>query len=283
MRWVVAGDEVALDTGVLVGILNVTPDSFSDGGEHADPEAAVAHGLALVEDGAAIVDVGGESTRPGARPVELDEELRRLMPVVERLVDAGVMVSVDTYKPGVASRALDAGAVVVNDVTGFRNPEMVETVATSDCGVIAMHMQGMPIDMHIEPTYDDVVAEVEGYLLGQADLLVGAGVSRERIAIDPGIGFGKRPHHSLALLAALDRLASHGLPVLIGTSRKSFLGELLAEDSREARDRATAITTAMGFASGARLFRVHEVAQSRDALRIAGAIVGQEWDEWSQG
>ena len=283
VRWVVAGDEVALDTGVLVGILNVTPDSFSDGGEHADPEAAVAHGLALVEDGAAIVDVGGESTRPGARPVELDEELRRLMPVVERLVDAGVKVSVDTYKPGVASRALDAGAVVVNDVTGFRNPEMVETVASSDCGVIAMHMQGMPIDMHIEPTYDDVVAEVEGYLLAQADLLMGAGVSRERIAIDPGIGFGKRPHHSLALLVALDRLASHGLPVLIGTSRKSFLGELLAEDSREARDRATAITTAMGFASGARLFRVHEVAQSRDALRIAGAIVAQEWDEWSQG
>lgn len=283
VRWVIAGDEVALDTGVLVGILNVTPDSFSDGGEHADPAAAVAHGLALVEDGAAIVDVGGESTRPGARPVELDEELRRLMPVVEGLVDAGVAVSVDTYKPEVASRALEAGAVVVNDVTGFRNPQMVETVASSDCGVIAMHMQGMPIEMHIDPTYDDVVAEVEGYLLAQTDMLVGAGVSRERIAIDPGIGFGKRSHHNFALLAALDRLASHGLPVLIGTSRKSFFGELLAEDSREGRDRATAITTAMGFACGARLFRVHEVAQSRDALRIAGAIVGQEWDEWSQG
>lgn len=283
MRWVVAGEDVALEAGVLVGILNVTPDSFSDGGEHADPEAAVAHGLALVEDGAVIVDVGGESTRPGAKPVELDEELRRIMPVVERLAEAGVAVSVDTYKPEVASRALDTGAVVVNDVTGFRNPEMVETVATSDCGVIAMHMQGMPIDMHIDPAYDDVVAEVEGYLLAQADMLVGAGVSRERIVIDPGIGFGKRPHHSFSLLAALDRLTSHGLPVLIGTSRKSFFGSLLAEDSREARDRATAITTAMGFASGARLFRVHEVAQSRDALRIAGAIVGQEWDEWSQG
>lgn len=283
VRWVIAGDEVALDTGALVGILNVTPDSFSDGGEHADPAAALSHGLALVEDGAAIVDVGGESTRPGARLVELDEELRRLMPVVEGLVDAGVAVSVDTYKPEVASRALEAGAVVVNDVTGFRNPKMVETVASSDCGVIAMHMQGMPIDMHIDPTYDDVVAEVEGYLLAQTDMLVGAGVSRERIAIDPGIGFGKRPHHNFALLAALDLLASHGLPVMIGTSRKSFFGELLAEDSREGRDRATAITTAMGFASGARLFRVHEVAQSRDALRIAGAIVGQEWDEWSQG
>ncbi len=283
MRWVVAGDEVALDTGVLVGILNVTPDSFSDGGEHADPETAVAHGLALVEDGAAIVDVGGESTRPGAEPVELGEELRRLMPVVERLVDAGVAVSVDTYKPEVASRALQAGASVVNDVTGFRNPDMVETVASSDCGVIAMHMQGMPIDMHVDPTYDDVVAEVEGFLLAQTELLVGAGVSRERVAIDPGIGFGKRPHHNFALLAALDRLASHGLPVLIGTSRKSFFENLLAKDSRDGRDRATAITTAMGFASGARLFRVHEVAQSRDALRIAGAIVGQEWDEWSQG
>jgi len=284
MRWVVAGGEIDLDSGVLVGILNVTPDSFSDGGEHADPEGAVAHGLSLVADGAAIVDVGAESTRPGAKPVELDEELRRLMPVVERLVDAGVSVSVDTYKPEVASRALQAGAVVINDVTGFRNPQMVETVASSDCGVIAMHMQGMPIDMHIDPSYDDVVAEVEDYLLAQTELLVRSGVSRERIVIDPGIGFGKRAHHSLALLAALDRLASHGLPVLIGTSRKSFFESLLAEDSRESRDRATAITTAMGFASGARLFRVHDVAKSRDALRIAGAIVtGQEWDEWSQG
>lgn len=284
MRWVVAGDGIALDSGVLVGILNVTPDSFSDGGEHVDPEGAVAHGLSLVADGAAIVDVGAESTRPGAKPVEPAEELRRLMPVVEGLVDAGVAVSVDTYKPEVASRALEAGATVINDVTGFRNPEMVETVASSDCGVIAMHMQGMPINMHIDPSYDDVVAEVEDYLLAQTELLVRSGVSRERIAIDPGIGFGKRPHHSFALLAALDRLASHGLPVLIGTSRKSFFADLLEEDSRESRDRATAITTAMGFASGARLFRVHDVAKSRDALRIAGAIVtAQEWDEWSQG
>lgn len=284
VRWVVSGKGTTLDDGVLVGILNVTPDSFSDGGEHAEPEAAVAHGLAMVDDGAAIVDVGGESTRPGARPVELDEELRRLMPVIEGLVDVGVAVSVDTHKPEVASRALEAGAVVVNDVTGFRNPEMVKAVASSDCGVIVVHMQGTPIDMHIDPAYDDVVGEVEGYLLAQSETLVAAGVSRERIAIDPGIGFGKRPHHNLALLAALDRLASHELPVLIGTSRKSFFGKLLAEDSRESRDRATAITTAMGFASGARLFRVHEVAQSRDALRIAGAIVaGQEWDEWSQG
>lgn len=284
MRWVVAGAEIALDTGVLVGIVNVTPDSFSDGGEHADSKGAVAHGLSLVADGATIVDVGAESTRPGARPVEVDEELRRLMPVVEGLVDAGVTVSVDTYKPEVASRALAAGAMVINDVTGFRNPRMVETVASSDCGVIAMHMQGMPVNMHIDPSYDDVVAEVEDYLLAQSDLLVRSGVSRERIAIDPGIGFGKRPHHSFALLAALDRLSSHGLPVLIGTSRKSFFEKLLAEDSRESRDRATAITTAMGFASGARLFRVHDVAKSRDALRIAGAIVtAQEWDEWSQG
>ncbi|MFP3881679.1 MAG: dihydropteroate synthase [Actinomycetota bacterium] len=284
VRWVVAGDEIALDTGVLIGILNVTPDSFSDGGEHADPEDAVAHGLSLVADGAAIVDVGAESTRPGAKPVELDEELRRLMPVVDGLVDAGVAVSVDTYKPEVATRALEAGAAVVNDVTGFRNPQMVETVAATECGVIVMHMLGRPIDMQVDPSYDDVVAEVEDYLLARTDLLARSGVSRDRIAIDPGIGFGKRMHHNLALLAALDRLASHGLPVMIGTSRKSFLGKMIAGDSREGRDRATAITTAMGFASGARLFRVHDVAKSRDALRIAGAIVtGQEWDEWSQG
>lgn len=274
--WSIGGEDLDLGAGVLVGVLNVTPDSFSDGGEYLDLETAVAHGLEVVEEGALIVDVGGESTRPGAEPVPEDEELRRLLPVVEGLVEAGVMVSVDTYKPVVARRALEVGAAVVNDVTGFRDPEMIGAVESSTCGVVVMHMQGTPVEMHVDPHYEDVTREVEAFLLGKVDGLIDAGVDRSRIAIDPGIGFGKRPRHSLSLLANLDRLAAHGLPLMVGTSRKGFLGRLVAGDDRVSRDRATAVTTALGFAHGARLFRVHDVAGSRDALGIAGAIVASQ-------
>lgn len=281
--WSIAGEKVALEHGALVGILNVTPDSFSDGGEYRNTEAAVAHGLELVADGAVLIDVGGESTRPGALPVEESEEKKRLLPVVERLVAAGVRVSVDTYKAGVASAAIESGAVVINDVTGFRDDAMVETVSDSDCGVVIMHMEGTPIDMQDDPRYDDVVDEVETYLLSQADRLTSAGVARGRIAIDPGIGFGKTMEHNLALLNHIGRLAGHGLPVMIGTSRKGFLGRLVTDDTRAGRDRATAATTALSFDRGARLFRVHNVSGSRDALRVAGAIVTrQQWDEWLQ-
>jgi dihydropteroate synthase len=274
--WSISGEELDLTSGVLVGVLNVTPDSFSDGGEFLDPETAIGHGLEMVEDGAGIVDVGGESTRPGARPVAEAEELRRTMPVVEGLVAAGARVSIDTYKPGVARSALLAGAAVVNDVTGFQDEAMIEVVAESDCGGVAMHMQGTPADMHIDPKYDDVVAEVETYLLGCLDRLEQAGVDRERIAIDPGIGFGKRAHHSLVLLANLDRLARHGVPVMIGTSRKGFLAKVTGDETREGQDRATAITTALAYTLGARAFRVHDVANSRDALAVAGAIVANQ-------
>jgi dihydropteroate synthase len=274
--WLIAGSEVDLSSGVIVGVLNVTPDSFSDGGDFTDPGVAVARGLEMISQGALLVDVGAESTRPGARPVSEDEELRRLMPSIEGLVDAGVRVSVDTYKPGVARAALAAGAAVVNDVGGFRVPEMVEVVAGSNCGVITMHMQGTPADMHIDPHYHDVVAEVEQYLLESAGRLVEAGLDRRRIVIDPGIGFGKRAHHSLTVLAGIDRLASHGLPVMVGASRKSFLVEVLGEMSWERRDDATAITTALAYVRGARLFRVHDVAKSRDAVAIAGAIVASQ-------
>lgn len=283
-EWSISGERLDLRSGCLVGVLNVTPDSFSDGGEHLDPDTAVSRGVEMVAQGAAIVDVGGESTRPGAEPVDETEELRRIMPPVERLVDAGARVSVDTYKPSVARRALAAGAAVINDVTGFSDPGMMEAVAGSDCGVVVMHMQGRPVDMHLDPRYDDVVAEVDRYLVGQVEILEAAGIERERIVIDPGIGFGKRAWHSLALLRAIGRLAEHGLPVMVGTSRKGFLGKLLAEDSRESRDTATAVTVALAYASGARLFRVHDVAKSRDALRVAGAIVADhQWEEWSQG
>lgn len=274
--WLVGGEEIDLGVGALVGVLNVTPDSFSDGGEFVETEMAIARGREMVDQGAMIVDVGGESTRPGARPVDESVEMRRLMPVVKELVSSGVRVSVDTYKPGVARVALSEGAVVINDVTGFTDPEMIEVVASSTCGVVAMHMKGTPVDMHLDPRYEDVVSEVEEFLIDQAQELEDAGVDRSRIAIDPGIGFGKRPEHSLTLLSHLARLAGHGMPVMIGTSRKGFLGKILAEDTREGRDLVTAVSTALGFVVGARLFRVHDVARSRDALRVAGAIVANQ-------
>lgn len=274
--WSVAGEELDISSGALVGVLNVTPDSFSDGGEYFDPEVAIAHGVDMFDRGAVIVDVGGESTRPGARPVAEAEELRRLMPVVEGLVAAGARVSIDTYKPGVAHVALAAGAAVVNDVTGFEDEAMIEVVAGTRCGVVALHMQGTPVDMHLDPTYDDVVAEVEAYLLAGVNRLTEAGVDSTRIAIDPGIGFGKRAWHSLALLANLNRLAGHGLPVMVGASRKGFLSRVTGDDTRDGRDMATAVTTALAYDRGARLFRVHDVARSRDALMMAGAIVASQ-------
>jgi len=271
-----AGEQVDLSNGVLIGVLNVTPDSFSDGGDFTNPARAISHGLTLTEAGAALVDVGGESTRPGAIPVSEDEELRRVLPSVEGLVDRGIAVSIDTHKPGVARRALAEGAIVLNDVTGFEDDEMVVVAASHNCGVVTMHMRGTPSDMAFAPAYDDVVGEVEEYLIMSAGRLVDAGVARERIAIDPGIGFGKRAEHSLALLGSLDRLASHGFPVMVGSSRKGFLGRLVGNDDTESRDLATATTTALAFVSGARLFRVHDVARSRDALKVAAAIVASQ-------
>jgi dihydropteroate synthase len=189
LSWSISGGGLDLSRGALLGVLNVTPDSFSDGGTYLDPVAAVSHGIGMVEDGAALVDVGGESTRPGATPVPEEEELRRLMPVVEGLVGAGVRVSVDTYKPGVARRAIESGAAVINDVMGFADPEMVELVAGADCGLVVMHMQGTPANMQDDPQYDDVLSDVEDYLLARADHLAAAGVARDRIVIDPGLGF----------------------------------------------------------------------------------------------
>ena len=274
--WSLAGQRIDLSSGVLVGVLNVTPDSFSDGGEFNDTSVAIAHGKAMAEQGAVIVDVGGESTRPGAKPVSEDEEKRRLLPVVEGLVASGVVVSVDTYKPAVARAGLEAGAAVVNDVTGFRDNAMIEVVADSECGVVAMHMRGTPVDMHLDPSYDDIVGDVEAYLLAAVGRLDAAGVRRERIVVDPGIGFGKRATHSLTLLANLNRLAGHGLPVMVGTSRKGFLGKVTGNDTRVGRDLATAVTTALAFTRGARVFRVHDVVGSRDALRVADAIVANQ-------
>lgn len=269
--WSVGHDQLGLETGVLMGILNVTPDSFSDGGRFCDPEVAMAHGLAMVADGATIVDVGGESTRPGADPVPPAQELERVLPVVGELSERGVAVSIDTHKPEVAAAALEAGAVVVNDVTGFTNPAMIEVAAGSECGVVIMHGREEPLNELPEGL--DPVDKVIDFLTSKAMELGTAGISRGRLVIDPGIGFAKTPDQSVALLAGLDRIVALGLPVLVGTSRKSFLKQVLGDSGWESRDNATAATTALAFMRGARLFRIHDVAKSRDALRMAAAIV----------
>lgn len=282
-KWKTGSGTVDVASGALVGILNVTPDSFSDGGEHDDPDEAIAAGLRMVADGARLVDVGGESTRPGAASVDADEELARVLPVLEGLVHHRVPVSIDTSKPEVAAAAISAGASVVNDVTGFRSPDMVRVVAESGVGVVILHMSGEPRTMQDEPWYDDVVQDVSRFLERQAETLIRAGVGPESIAVDPGIGFGKTAVHNLELIGRLSELCRLGYPVLIGTSRKSTLGKITGEADPRARDGHTAITTALAYERGARLFRVHNVAASRDALRIVGAIVApHRWDEWQQ-
>jgi dihydropteroate synthase len=258
---------------LVMGIVNVTPDSFSDGGSYATAPAAVAHGLRLAYSGADIVDVGGESTRPGAAAVAAGEELRRVVPVIRALSTAGVAVSVDTSKAEVAAAALAAGAEAVNDVTALGDPEMAGVVAESGAGIVLMHMQGEPRTMQDDPRYVDVVAEVAAYLEERAGLARAAGIPPQRICIDPGIGFGKTADHNLALLAGLARLVRLGYPVLVGTSRKAFLGTILEGAPPAHRDEATAVTAALAAREGAAMVRVHDAARTAQALRVADAIV----------
>ncbi|MFZ0625573.1 MAG: dihydropteroate synthase [Acidimicrobiia bacterium] len=282
--WRIRAGPLQLSRGLLMGVLNVTPDSFSDGGLHFEQSDAMAAARTMVAQGADLIDVGGESTRPGAQPVDVAEETRRVIPVIARLAEDGVAVSVDTAKTSVARAAIAAGASVINDVTGAGSPGMVELMADSGAGVVVMHMQGTPRDMQVNPRYDDVVAEVAAWLSMRAQTLIDGGISRESIAVDPGMGFGKTVSHNLELLSRLHEIADLGFPVVLGTSRKSFLGKLTGIEDPARRDEATAITTAMGFERGARIFRVHDVARSRAALGVAAAIVTpQQWEEWSQG
>lgn len=264
---------LALDRPLVMGIVNVTPDSFSDGGEHADAARAVAHAERLVAEGADLLDIGGESTRPGSDPVPVAEELARVLPVVRALADGPVPVSVDTRHADVARACLEAGASIVNDVTGFRDPAMRSAVTGSACGLVVMHMRGEPKTMQDDPRYDDVVGEVEAFLLGQAALLEDAGVARERIAIDPGIGFGKTLEHNLALLRALPRLAGHGYPVLVGASRKRFIGMLAGVDEPRERLGGSIAAAVLAVERGAAIVRVHDVAQTVQALAVARAII----------
>jgi dihydropteroate synthase len=260
----------------IMGILNVTPDSFSDGGRFLDASAAIAHGLALEADGAALIDVGGESTRPGAAAVGAEEELCRVLPVIEGLVaaDARAAISIDTSKAEVARAALDAGASFVNDVTALRDPAMAELVAERGVECCLVHMQGDPRTMQRDPHYGDVVAEVREFLAARVEAALAAGVARERILIDPGIGFGKTIEHNLALLDRLDEIAALGQRVLIGTSRKSFLGRLARRDDEE-RLAGTIATNVIALERGASVFRVHDVAAVADALAVAAATVSR--------
>jgi dihydropteroate synthase len=258
----------------LMGVINVTPDSFSDGGAFLDPDDAVTHGKRLVSEGADILDIGGESTRPGADPVSEDEELWRVVPVLEGLRDARVELSIDTMKPEVARRAVEAGATIVNDVTAFRNaPEMAQFVAEAGAHTCLMHMLGEPRTMQLNPTYEDVVSEVKSFLEERLAFATSEGIPEDRVWLDPGIGFGKTVEHNLELLRRLDELVAIGRPIVIGTSRKSFLAKLTGRDVA-GRLAGTIATNVLALERGATIFRVHDVAQVGDALKVAAATVG---------
>jgi dihydropteroate synthase len=258
----------------IMGIVNVTPDSFSDGGMFLETDAAVAHGLVLAEEGAAILDVGGESTRPGAAPVSEEEERRRVLPVVERLAAAGHRVSIDTTKLAVARAALDAGAAFVNDVSAFRfEPGMVGLVAERGVHCCLMHMLGQPRTMQEDPRYEDVVSDVKAFLEARLAFAIDQGVPEERVWLDPGIGFGKTVAHNLELLRRLDEIVAIGRPVMVGTSRKSFLGKLAGGKPEGERLPGTIATNVLALERGASVFRVHDVAPVLDALTVAAATV----------
>jgi dihydropteroate synthase len=264
----------------IMGVINVTPDSFSDGGRYLDAQAAIVHGLELEAEGAVILDVGGESTRPGAAPVSEAEEMRRVIPVIEGLVARGssARISIDTSKAAVAARAVETGASLVNDVTAFRaDPEMATVVAAAGVECCLMHMLGDPRTMQDDPRYDDVVGDIKAFLEERMGFAAAAGIALDRILVDPGIGFGKTIAHNLELLARLDEFLELGRPVVIGTSRKSFLGRLTGRESPDDRIAATIATNVLAYERGARVFRVHDVAPVHDALTVTAATVSAPW------
>jgi dihydropteroate synthase len=258
-----------------MGVINVTPDSFSDAGEFFEAEKAIERGRELAADGAHILDIGGESTRPGAEPVDAAEELRRVVPVIEGLAGGEAAISIDTTKLEVARRAVAAGATIVNDVSAFRfEPELTGLVAEAGCDCCVMHMLGEPRTMQQDPRYDDVVSDVKAFLEERVAFAVSAGVAEERIWVDPGIGFGKTVEHNLELLRRLDEIVALGRPVVIGTSRKSFLGKLTGRDEKH-RLAGTIATNVLALERGARVFRVHDVAEVADALTVGSAVLGR--------
>ncbi|HEX9772959.1 MAG TPA: dihydropteroate synthase [Steroidobacteraceae bacterium] len=268
------GTALALDQPVVMGVLNVTPDSFSDGGRHADASGAIDQGRRMVDEGAAIIDVGGESTRPGAAPVAAEEEMARVLPVIEGLSrTVAVPISVDTSQPEVMRAAVAAGARMINDVRALRVPGALEAAADSGAAVCLMHMQGEPGDMQANPRYGDVVREVREFLVRRVDECMAAGIARERLCVDPGIGFGKRPEHNLALLARLEELAVDRVPLLVGVSRKSLIGIITGRASGERLAGSIALA-ALCACRGAAILRAHDVAATVDAVKIGAALRG---------
>ena len=262
---------LALDRTLIMGVVNITPDSFFDGGHYLSLDAVVAHAQRLIDEGADLLDIGGESTRPGAAAVSLEEERRRVLPVLEALLSANIPLSVDTQKPELMREAAAAGAAMINDVNGFEAADALQAVSGSDCAICIMHKQGRPQTMQQAPQYRDVVAEVDGYLRGRVAAAEAAGIARSRIVVDPGFGFGKTLEHNLALLRELNRVAAAGVPVLAGLSRKSMIGALTG---REVGDRVFGSVAAALIAAqhGAAILRVHDVAATRDALAVWNAV-----------
>ncbi|MBL9133231.1 MAG: dihydropteroate synthase [Verrucomicrobiaceae bacterium] len=277
MNWRIGNRTLDLtQRGLIMGIVNVTPDSFSDGGRFTDPGRAVEHALAMIAEGADILDIGGESTRPGAEPVPEAEELRRVLPVIRAIrTQTPVLISIDTMKASVARAALDAGADIINDVTGLRGDAgMVRLAAETNCGLVAMHMTGDPQTMQHAPRYDDVVAEVRAYLEDRLRILSSAGIDPARVVLDPGFGFGKTLEHNLALLRELPRLVIADRPLLVGVSRKSMIAKVLNSTDMADRHWPTVALTAFAREHGARIIRVHDVRPNREALRMIEAILG---------
>ena len=258
---------------LVMGILNVTPDSFSDGGEFFDSDKAVEHGLKMAADGAAIIDIGGESTRPGSDSVSADEQIQRVTPVIEALCEkTDVPVSIDTYKFEVAKAALEAGAGIINDITALSDERVGELAAEQHVPVVLMHMQGTPATMQIEPRYDDVVGEVLEFLLGRAKRAEQFGIPKDMIFIDPGIGFGKTAEHNLLLLRNIDKFVASGYRVLVGTSRKRFIGKITGKEKPAERIFGTAATVALCAAAGVSIVRVHDVAEMVDVVKVADKL-----------
>ncbi|HQR54281.1 MAG TPA: dihydropteroate synthase [Burkholderiales bacterium] len=272
MRELVCGRfRLALSRPLVMGIVNVTPDSFSDGGRFASVENAVSQGRRLIEEGADFLDIGGESTRPGAAPVPLAEELGRVLPVLERLADSPVPLSIDTYKPEVMAAALAAGASMVNDVKALREPGALDVLRASDAAVCLMHMQGEPQTMQVNPRYEDVVDEVRAFLHERVAACEAAGIERARLVVDPGFGFGKSRQHNIELLRHLRELVPSGLPLLAGLSRKSVLGKITARSVDE-RVHSSVAAALVAVYRGAAIVRVHDVGSTRDAFTVYGAV-----------
>jgi dihydropteroate synthase len=258
---------------LVMGILNVTPDSFSDGGKFFNPGKAIEHGLEMAADGAAIIDVGGESTRPGSEPVSAAQQIKRVVPVIAALCErTNVPVSIDTYKLEVAKAALEAGAAMINDITALSDERMGELAAERRVPVVLMHMQGTPATMQVEPKYDDVVGEVLEFLLSRAKRAGKLGISKDMIFIDPGIGFGKTTEHNLLLLRNIDQFVAAGYRVLVGTSRKRFIGEITGKEGPAERIFGSAATIALCAAAGVSIVRVHDVAEMADVVKVVNAI-----------